>query len=102
MCSHRTQPHARPPTQSCPPCFSNRNRRRARVQGSTLRTRTDQYKQELTADFCAWGCDRLANGTLRVEVDTVFPWSEAAAAHQHMEDNLNKGKIVLRVRDDDE
>jgi len=30
-------------------------------------------------------------------VDTVFPWTEVAKAHQYMEANRNQGKIVLKL-----
>jgi NADPH:quinone reductase-like Zn-dependent oxidoreductase len=39
----------------------------------------------------------FAEGRLKAVVDSVFPLSEAAKAHQRMENNENIGKIVLSV-----
>ena len=41
--------------------------------------------------------DLVEQGRLRVEIDSVFPLAEAAAAHRHGETNRASGKIVLRV-----
>ncbi|ADB32032.1 Alcohol dehydrogenase zinc-binding domain protein [Kribbella flavida DSM 17836] len=41
--------------------------------------------------------DLVAEGKLRVELDSVFPLAEAAAAHRRGETNQAAGKIVLRV-----
>ncbi|GAA1676779.1 NADP-dependent oxidoreductase [Kribbella yunnanensis] len=42
--------------------------------------------------------DLVAQGKLRVAVDSVFPLAEAAAAHRRGETNQASGKIVLSVR----
>jgi NADPH:quinone reductase-like Zn-dependent oxidoreductase len=67
------------------------------VTGTTLRPMPLPQKTALVADFANFGLDRLARGELRPVLDTVFPLSQAAAAHRHMEANANFGKIVLRV-----
>ncbi|MBB5834410.1 NADP-dependent oxidoreductase [Kribbella italica] len=41
--------------------------------------------------------DLVAQGKLRVEIDSVFPLAEAAAAHRRGETNQATGKIVLSV-----
>ena len=41
--------------------------------------------------------DLVERGELRVEIDSVFPLGQAAAAHRHGETNRASGKIVLRV-----
>ena len=43
--------------------------------------------------------DLVERGELRVQIDSVFPLAEAAAAHRHGETNRATGKIVLRVED---
>jgi len=40
----------------------------------------------------------LADGRLKPLIDSVFPLSDVALAHQRMEANENLGKIVLKVR----
>lgn len=44
--------------------------------------------------------DLVEQGRLRVEIDSVFPLAEAAAAHRHGEAGGVSGKIVLRVTED--
>ena len=39
------------------------------------------------------------SGLIRPVIDSVFPIEEAGAAHQRMADDLNIGKIVLKVRE---
>jgi NADPH2:quinone reductase len=36
-------------------------------------------------------------GDLKIHIDRVFPLSEAAEAHRHLEGRLNRGKVVLRT-----
>jgi len=39
----------------------------------------------------------VESGAVRVEVEQVFPWTEAAAAHQAQESGRTRGKLVLEV-----
>ena len=43
-----------------------------------------------------WG--QIEEGSIRPVIDTVMPVAEAHAAHEHMRDYQNIGKIVLKVR----
>ena len=52
-------------------------------------------KAGLTRDL--WTAMSPDVGKLRPVIDQVFPLKEAAAAHRHMEERKNFGKIVLRV-----
>ena len=40
--------------------------------------------------------DLFADGTFKPVVDRVFPFDQAAAAHQYIQDRKNFGKVVLR------
>ncbi len=71
--------------------------RRATVTGSTLRSRTLDYRVKLTQEFSEKFLPKFATGELKPVIDTVLPWSEVKAAHERIEANLNIGKIVLRV-----
>ena len=51
----------------------------------------DEYRQRVEALF-----GYLATGELNVTVDQVYPLTEAADAHQRLEERLTKGKILLR------
>jgi tumor protein p53-inducible protein 3 len=70
---------------------------RQRISGLVMRTRSVPEKAELVARFERELWPALAAGTLSPRIDRVFPFADAAAAHQLMEHNLNAGKIVLQV-----
>ena len=71
--------------------------KRLSINGSTLRARTLSYKTKLTHEFMNLTWAHFATGQLYPVVDTVFPWTEVAIAHQYMEENRNQGKIVLSI-----
>jgi tumor protein p53-inducible protein 3 len=66
--------------------------------GMVMRSRSVLEKIELTRAFVRTTLPLLADGRLRPLVDSVFPLSDVARAHERMEANQNLGKIVLRVR----
>lgn len=70
-------------------------RKRLTLMGSTLRARSLEYKTELVQAFSAHASELLDNGTLKPVIDSVVDWSEIAAAHERMEQNLNTGKIII-------
>jgi NADPH:quinone reductase len=53
-----------------------------------LRQQADRVQKSMTL---------LAEGKLRVVIDQVFPMTEAAAAHRHLESGKATGKVVLTV-----
>ncbi|QJR79472.1 NAD(P)H-quinone oxidoreductase [Alteromonas pelagimontana] len=70
--------------------------KRARVQGSTLRSRSDDYKSALIESFvkdCLPGFDE---GHLKVNIDAVLPADEIQQAHTRIEKNETQGKIVVK------
>ncbi|HEY8393937.1 MAG TPA: NAD(P)H-quinone oxidoreductase [Thermaerobacter sp.] len=71
--------------------------KRLQVTGTTLRSRSPEYKARLTQEFATRILPRFAEGRLRPIIDRVFPWEQVADAHRYMEANRNIGKIVLRV-----
>lgn len=81
------------------PALDLRNffRKRATLTASTLRNREQSYKIRLTQDFVSRHMPRFESGELRAVIDHVYDWSDVAAAHRRMEENLNVGKIVLRI-----
>jgi tumor protein p53-inducible protein 3 len=72
-------------------------RKRIKMVGTTLRSRTDGYKAELTARFVREALPLLASGAAAPVVDSEFPLAEAQAAHERMESNANTGKILLHM-----
>jgi len=71
--------------------------KRIKIQGSTLRARTLGYKGNLTKDLHAFAWHLFEKGEFKPVIDSVYDWSEVAAAHEYMEANKNIGKIILRI-----
>jgi NADPH:quinone reductase-like Zn-dependent oxidoreductase len=71
--------------------------KRQRLCGLVMRSRSLAEKVELTRRFERELGPALEVGTLSPRLDRVFPLSDVAVAHRHMEQNLNTGKIVLQV-----
>ena len=71
--------------------------KRIQLTGTLLTPRSDAYKAELTAAFSSKCMELFEQGELKPVVDRIFPLDDAQAAHQHMENNQNIGKIILKV-----
>lgn len=70
--------------------------KRIRWEGSTLRARDEAY-QGLLRDRLAKYLPDFVSGALRVCVDKVFTMGEIQAAHELMEKNVTRGKIICTV-----
>ncbi|MBY0401623.1 NAD(P)H-quinone oxidoreductase, partial [Myxococcota bacterium] len=76
--------------------------RRLSVIGSTLRTRSPSAKAAIVAAFLArFGAD-FAAGRIRPVIHRVLPLAEAPEAHRIMKASSHFGKLVLRIRDDEQ
>ncbi len=75
--------------------------KRLQMRGTLLRARSLEEKATAVRAFEKSVLSHMAAtdapARIRPVVDRVFPLAEAAAAHAHMEANLNFGKIVLEV-----
>jgi len=71
-------------------------KKRGRIVGSTLRSRSRSEKAAIVARFREEVQPGFAAGKLRVTVDSVFPVERAADAFQRMRENRNVGKIIIR------
>lgn len=69
---------------------------RLKIVGSTLRSRSVTYKAKLCADFQAqfMPADQFP---FKINLDKVFDFDEVEKAHQYMEENKNRGKIVIKI-----
>jgi putative PIG3 family NAD(P)H quinone oxidoreductase len=74
-------------------------RRRLRLIGSVLRSRSLEEKVSIKEAFMARFWPLLTSGQIQPVIDRVYPIADANEAQAHMEDNRNIGKIVLKVRD---
>ena len=71
--------------------------KRAQLLASTLRSRSLDYKVDLTQEFASDMLPRFIDGDLRPVIDSTYDWTDVAEAHRRMENNENAGKIVLSV-----
>ncbi|SDT28918.1 putative NAD(P)H quinone oxidoreductase, PIG3 family [Pseudomonas sp. Z003-0.4C(8344-21)] len=71
--------------------------KRAVVTGSLLRARTSAEKAEIAAQLHEHVWPALAAGRCLPMIDKVYPLTDAAKAHAHMEAGDHIGKIVLQV-----
>lgn len=72
-------------------------RRRLRVFGSVLRSRSRAEKAGLVKGFWDFAAERLASGRLQPVVDRVLPFEELPRAYAELEAGGVLGKIVIEV-----
>ena len=65
------------------------------LTGSTLRARDHQFKETLRNEIWTEVWPKIISGDFKPRLFQVFPFYEAAIAHQAMEDSALLGKIVL-------
>lgn len=71
--------------------------KRVRVEGSTLRSRDVEYQGKLRDTLVEHALLKFCDGTFRVFVEKVFPFEQIVEAHQLLESNRTKGKIICTV-----
>lgn len=74
--------------------------KRQTMTGSTLRSRSDQFKALLTKDIAQNVWPLVEDGALRPAMDQSFALADAAAAHARMESGAHIGKITLTMTDE--
>ncbi len=74
-------------------------RRRLRVIGSVLRSRSVEEKVEITKKLKSTLWPLFDTGELQPIIDKTFPIEKVEKAHQLLEDNATIGKIVLTIDD---
>jgi len=79
------------------PLLASILRKRIRIEGTTLRARSYEYKGELVERFWSHAAPLFANGTFKPIQDKLFPFDEIQAAHEYMETNASYGKILIQV-----
>ena len=76
--------------------------KRLQIFGTVMRARPLIDRASITRDYQTHLEPAIVSGEMRPIIDSVFPLSQAAAAHQYMADNRNFGKIVLDCIEVDE
>ena len=72
-------------------------RKRVRFEGSTLRSRDELYQGKLRDTLVEHSAPKLKDGSFKVLIEKVLSWKDIVKAHQLMESNQTKGKIICRV-----
>ena len=72
-------------------------RKRVRFEGSTLRSRDEDYQGKLRNTLVEHSIPKLKDGSFKVPIEKVFSWEDIVKAHQLMESNQTKGKIICRI-----
>lgn len=70
--------------------------KRVRWEGSTLRSRDEEYQGRLR-DRLETYLPAFVSGELKVSVDKVFTMDQIQEAHELMEKNVTRGKIICTV-----
>jgi NADPH:quinone reductase len=72
-------------------------RRRLMLTGSTLRSRSVEFKTMVADEIAKTVWPYVAGGKLKPVIDSVFPLSRAAEAHARMDADDHVGKTVLTI-----
>ncbi|MEM8934614.1 MAG: NAD(P)H-quinone oxidoreductase, partial [Acidobacteriota bacterium] len=72
-------------------------RRRLRLIGSVLRSRSREEKARLVADFQSFAGDRLRDGRLQPVVHRVYPFERITEAYEQLEKGGVFGKLVVSM-----
>ena len=71
--------------------------KRVRFEGSSLRSRDEAYQGKLRDTLAEHAMPRFADGRFKIIVDKVLDWEKVVEAHQLMESNTIKGKIICTI-----
>jgi len=71
--------------------------KRLQIKGSSLRSRSLDYKIKLTKSFSEFAMPKFAEGRLKPIISKTFPLNEVSEAHKFMEADKNIGKIILQI-----
>ncbi|MFL2143731.1 NAD(P)H-quinone oxidoreductase [Ruoffia sp. FAM 20857] len=71
--------------------------KRIHLKGTLLTPRSNAYKGELTKEFAKNVMPYFATGEIQAIIHEVVDFSELPKAHQMMENNVNIGKIIVKI-----
>ena len=71
--------------------------KRITISASTLRNRSDEYKNALVNHFVDDFYSLLEQRKITPLIDNCYQWHQVEQAHQRMENNCNVGKILLTI-----
>lgn len=65
--------------------------------GSSLRSRDEEYQGKLRDQLVEHALPRFKDGRFKIVVDKVLPWEKIQEAHQLLEENKTKGKVICTI-----
>lgn len=71
--------------------------KRLRYEGSTLRSRDENYQGKLRDLLVDHALEKFKDGSFKIIIEKVFPWTEIQQAHALIESNATKGKVLCTV-----
>eukprot|EP01100_Stratorugosa_tubuloviscum_P000741 TRINITY_DN1165_c0_g1_i2.p1 TRINITY_DN1165_c0_g1~~TRINITY_DN1165_c0_g1_i2.p1 ORF type:complete len:359 (+),score=205.57 TRINITY_DN1165_c0_g1_i2:51-1079(+) len=71
--------------------------KRLQIKGSTLRTRSNEYKEQLSKEFWQIYGNYFESGQLSPIIDRVLTLNQVQEAHQIVADNQNFGKVIMTI-----
>ncbi|RAL05028.1 NAD(P)H-quinone oxidoreductase [Aspergillus ibericus CBS 121593] len=72
-------------------------RKRLRFEGSTLRSRDEEYQGRLRDLLVEHALPKFIDRTFKIFIEKVFPFDEIADAHRLLESNQTKGKLICTI-----
>jgi len=70
-------------------------RKRLRIETSTLRNRSNEYKTKLVSEFCENCLKKFETQEFRVIIEKIFNYKQVIDAHKLLESNSTIGKVIL-------
>ena len=72
--------------------------KRLRFEGSSLRSRDEDYQAKLRDRLEEHAMPKFEDGSFKIFVEKVFDWEDIVKAHELMESNKTKGKIICKIQ----
>lgn len=72
-------------------------RKRVRFEGSTLRSRDEEYQGRLRDQLVEHALPKLKDRSFKIFIEETYDWKDIIKAHQRMESNKTKGKIICTI-----
>ena len=79
------------------PDFGAFVRKRLRYEGSSLRSRDENYQGRLRDQLVEHALPLFKSKKFKVFVEKVYPWDQVQDAHRQMEANQTKGKLICTI-----
>ncbi|PNS20581.1 hypothetical protein CAC42_308 [Sphaceloma murrayae] len=73
-------------------------RKRLRFEGSSLRSRDEEYQGRLRDKLVETALEKFKSGEFKSHIERVFDWEQIVEAHQLMESNKTKGKLICTIK----